>query len=581
VIKKIIVALILFLLTSELAQAEESISRFVSEVTLNQDTSLSIQETITYQTDEQHHGIYRYVPYRYSFKGFKYNNDVVLEKITDESGLPYNFQQTKTREYYTWKIGDADILISGTNTYVLDYKIYDLPREFEDHDEVYLDITGEGWKLPVEFSEAIINSPFAKITQVKCFSGSYGSEDDACSVELVSDSMVKVWHEQPVVYGNNFTVVISLDKDNQLVFPTQTERWLKTFKENIWIIVMLLPTVVMFYLWYSKGRDQMFLSPNIFDMSEKPTKLKPLFFHERIPMVYQPLTELTPGEAGAILDEKVDSRDVISEIIDLARKKYLKIVPISSGKFIFKSRDFVFIKLKEGDETLPAHQKYLHDKIFKTGGEVKMSKLKGTFYTTMSTVEKMIYESAMKKKLFINDPNKQRLKYVGSISALIALVYFLGRFLSNSGILPAILAVPQSILAVFFARGIIQKSARGYNYYMQAKGLRETIKRGAWREKIHEKRLFFDEVLPFAVAFNVVDKLSKDMESLSVEAPTYLAAAGWNSHSFSQSLNNFGSRASSTLSYNPSSSRSSSSSGFSSGGGFSGGGGGGGGGGSW
>src|SRR5690606_29155757 len=126
-----------------------------------------------------------------------------------------------------------------------------------------------------------------------------------------------------------------------------------------------------------------------------------------------------------------------------------------------------------------------------------------------------------------------------------------------------------------------RKSARGVNIMLQARGLKATIQRGAWREKIKEKHLFIEEVFPFAVAFGVVDQLSEHMKQLGEEPPNYMGNAALNAASFQSFAQDFSSQVSSNLTYNPSSSHSSGGSGFSSGGGFSGGGGGGGGGGSW
>lgn len=115
--------------------------------------------------------------------------------------------------------------------------------------------------------------------------------------------------------------------------------------------------------------------------------------------------------------------------------------------------------------------------------------------------------------------------------------------------------------------------------HLYAKGFYQNLKRGAWRDKIKEKHLFIEEVIPYAVAFGTIKQLAKDMKDLNLQPPEYLdtfTAASLSS--FTQDLNNFAQATASNIAYNPNSG-SSGSSGFS--GGFSGGGGGGGGGGSW
>jgi uncharacterized membrane protein YgcG len=137
-----------------------------------------------------------------------------------------------------------------------------------------------------------------------------------------------------------------------------------------------------------------------------------------------------------------------------------------------------------------------------------------------------------------------------------------------------------AVVALIAGYNLPAKTATGSNFAWQVRGLRRSIQYGAWREKLKEKNLFFEEVLPFAIALGVVDKLAKDMKDLNVPEPTYIPSSGMGSWATSSFINSFSAEAASSLSYNPSSSSWSSGSSFS-GGGSSGGGGGGGGGGSW
>src|SRR5690606_5423140 len=92
------------------------------------------------------------------------------------------------------------------------------------------------------------------------------------------------------------------------------------------------------------------------------------------------------------------------------------------------------------------------------------------------------------------------------------------------------------------------KTAVGSNYSMQARGLRATIQRGAWREKIKEKQLFIEEVLPFAVALGVIDQLSRDMDELHIKPPKYMASGFTNNMTTAALVSSFASTASSGMS---------------------------------
>lgn len=337
----------------------------------------------------------------------------------------------------------------------------------------------------------------------------------------------------------------------------------------------------MFIYWYKKGRDYRFISPNVFDMDPKaPQSMKPIFEPVNIPMMYEPMKTLTPGEAGAMLDERVDNQDVVAEIIDLARKKFLKIERVEDKGFLKFGHDYLLIKLKEGSG-LPAHQEYLLKNIFDSKKEVKMSELKGTFYTHMAKAKEMIYDGLLEKKLFTSKPVNALGKGI-ALAILMDVAVFMATIQTVSFLQaawPVMVMIVSFIFSLIFALKMVQKTAIGTNLSLQAKGLRETIRLGKWREEIKEKHLFIEEVLPFAISLGVIGKLTKDMAKLNIEPPRYMAGGFHNNTlAWSGFVNDFSKSASTGLSYNPSSSGSGGS-GFS--GGSSGGGGGGGGGGSW
>lgn len=400
-------------------------------------------------------------------------------------------------------------------------------------------------------------------------------------------------YPQTIVYGRSLTVAIALDQDNQILFPSKTQILIKWIKDNFFLFLIPLPFLIIFALWFKKGRDYVFTSSNVFNLDKrKPKSLKPLFYKHRTPFVYEPLKDLTPGEAGAVFDERVDNQDVVAEILDLARKKYLKILPVEKKGFLKKKQDFKFVRLKSADEKLPEHQKYLLESIFgarkephfakaSQGQEQTLSELKGKFYTKMQKTKKLINDSITDKKLFTRDPKKDRILYIVIFVLLSILGFFPMVFaiIQTNSALPFLIFAIQGIAGFIFAFNMPQKTAVGTNLMLQARGLRQTINRGKWREEIKEKHLFIEEIFPFAVALGVVKKLARDMEKLNIKPPSYLESYAVYHANLGSFTNSFASQVSSTLSYNPSSGSWSGGSGFS--GGSSGGGRGGGGGGSW
>jgi uncharacterized membrane protein len=558
----------------------EHISTFESEITINKDSTLSIKEGIRYLTPIEKHGIYRYIPIRYKRGNLTYTSDIWVNSVMDEAGHSIPYTQKIESGNLVLKIGDKDKTFTGFQMYVISYTVKNALQRFEDHDELYWDITGEGWQFPIFETLAVVKSPYAVIQKIDCFSGTVGSNDQQCLAKLNSPSEARFAYLYQVDYGKNVTVAVALDPHGGIIFPSPLQRGWETLATNLLLLPIFFPMIFMFFQWYKKGRDSIFLHYNIFDQSNRPTTLTPLWGSEHTPFVYEPL-DITPGQAGLIIDGIFDSRDLVAEIVDLARKKYLKIEETKKRSF-FKEADYTFTQLKKSGTSLPEHQQYLLDALFATGEKVTLSSLKGKFYVYIDDISSKIMKSLTEEGFFIENPNDQLTKYVTIGVAFLFIDFFITVLISVyfffEGILPFLAFGIQLVVTGWLVWQMPRKTAKGHNYMLQAKGLRQMITYGKWREKIKEKNLFIEEVLPFAISLGVVDKLTKDMEKLNMKPPKYLSGT-YHHNSFSVFTHTFNSQAATMLTYNPSSSSMSSGSGFS--GGSSGGGGGGGGGGSW
>lgn len=563
------------------ALAAEQISHFDAQISIEPSGSIAITETIHYTTDQSKHGIYRYIPVRYHRDGWNYTTKITDLIVTDTRGGEVPFEQSHENGNLMLTIGDPDSTFRGEKTYVISYRVssaVNLVAETE-MAELYWDITGEGWNVPIASTTATVRTQDTTITRVTCYSGVAGSDDTLCNAQS-SEHEAQFSYPHTVTYGDNVTIAVELDPAG-LQLPSATERHLKRLIDNLPGLVAFVPGLVMLAWWWKHGRDWMFWSWNVFNNdSDRPQLRTPFWSRRNVPMMYEPIAELTPGQAGALYDEKVDIADIIAEIIDLARQKYLTIERVETKKLFIPHTEYVFTKLRDAKQSMPGHQAYLLKHLFAAGDTAKLSELKGTFFEHIELTKTMIINSLMQKKLFTQNPTKVRGIAFGVATMLSILVGTVVVHLFTLGVWwPVPIYIFSVIGALILAYHMPAKTAVGNNLAWQARGLQTSIQRGAWRERIKEKHLFFEEVLPFAIALGVVNSLTRDMEDLNVAPPDYLAANalhGWSTASFVQS---FSSQASTALTHNPSSSSWSSGSGFS--GGSSGGGGGGGGGGSW
>ncbi len=565
------------------------INNFDTQITVNQDTSLTVREEIQVTFNENRHGIFRVIPVIYSARGRTIKTDLDVQSVTDKTGNQIPFEVSRLNQSRKIKIGDPDKTIIGDHTYVITYKTTRILQRFEDYDELYWNVTGSEWPTEIKRAAATVTTEYANIKQIDCFAGEAGSEQKNCTGEAEMKK-ASFYSAQPIKPGEDFTVVVGFNRNNQFNFPGLVQKTLTAIRDNWGYGIGLLPLVLMVGLWWKKGRDKRYLSDNVYfppngetgQPEDQQSKTVSLFRRPHLPMTYHPIDNLTPAQVGTIIDERVDTEDVVAEIVELARLGYLKIERIEKRGIFSGKDDYWLIKLKEADNQITDYQQYLFNKIFlEEREEIKISALKNKFYKYLDNFKKKLYQSLVEMDAFPASPEKVRQRWIGlSILINFAAIFLVIRFVSatnNAG--PLILAVPAAIISILIARFIPRKTAWGYSLHRQTKGLKYYLGKGKWREEIAEKHLFLEEMLPLAIALGVVNKLAKDMADLGVEPPDYMA--GITTASLSRNLAGFNAVAASSISSNPSGKSSwSGGSGFS-GGGSSGGGFGGGGGGSW
>ncbi len=544
------------------------ITNFDAQIILNQDLSLTIKETIDANFLVSKHGIYRVIPYIYSHNGKTIKSKFKVLGITNAQGLPVRFTVENFNQSKRLKIGDSNLTITGPQKYIIEYQVDNVVLDYGQGPEIYWNVTGTEWDgAIIQKAHATVSSPFGDITKIDCF---------GCKSNFITD---QAEFDGPM----GLTIVVQINPTNNLISPSKLEKTIDSIIDNFGYLLAIIPVSTMAYLWFTKGRDKKYLTENVFyEPESKVTKSVPLFHRPHLPLVYSPIDNLTPAEIGTIIDEKVDTKDIVAEIVELARLKFLTIKKVETKGFFGTTKvDYQLIKLDKPLDTLNPFQTSLLSKIFDTQNDIKISELKNNFYKHLPGLREKLYDQLDSKKLTQGNIDKIRAKWMILAFLINFATIFVTIWLANSrtqNFVPMIIAFIGFIPSLFFAYNMPAKTALGYNLHRQAVGLKYYLTKGKWREEVMEKNLFLEEMLPLAITLGVVDKLAKDMKELGVEPPSYMQ--GLAIHTFASDLNNFNSSLASNLTSSPSGNSSwSGGSGFSGGGG--GGGFGGGGGGSW
>ncbi len=549
-----------------------TINKFHSDILINQDSSIIVKEKIDVEFHQSRHGIYREIPFKYRDEfGKVIKTPTRVLSVTDESGKGWKYQVKRMGHLYNIRIGDAKRYVKGNQTYVVIYEVENAILFLNDHDELYWNVTGNYWKAPIREASAMVlldtKTPSKNLMGV-AYQGGYGSREEGGYETL--NQTGNFYAKRDLKMGEGLTLVFGWDKG--LVSPPSSWKkflWAVNPKEN-WIF--LLPIFSFFYMvnrWYRKGRD-----PKV---------------RESVTVMYDPpkfdQKPLCPGEVGALVDEKLDPRDITSTIVGLAVKGYIKIEETKKEGLIFDRLDYYLQKVKPPDSNLnPFEMELMKSLLPGDLPGVFISSLKNKFYTNLDLLKKTLYGELVRKKYFLRNPEQVTTSYL--VAGFLIMIFggLIFGFLMAGSIVKVILAWALTGLPILgFAKFMPAKTKAGASAYMDVLGFQEFMNRAEKDrlERMGDKNLF-SKFLPYAIALNVADNWAKAFEGIYQEPPDwYVSPMGFRTFSpyaFTHSLNSVTSTLSSAMFSAP---RSSGGGGGFGGGGSSGGGFGGGGGGSW
>lgn len=543
---------------------QEVIKNFSAQATLTPDRMLKVKETIEYDFGSTpKHGIYRYIPEAYSRNGLRYNLRFdVLGVKRDGQSEPY--EVSRSGGDISLKIGKADFTMTGSHVYIIEYQTDKVINFFKDHSELYWNVNGIGWPVPVEKTSFELFSPLGASTtqQFACFTGHLGSTESSCTLSNTKDSLL-VSADRLLSAEETMTVVFSFPID-MIKQPTGWEIFWSTFKDNVILIFPLIALASMLYLWSTRGKDPP--PDTIIPQYEIPQGLDPLLL------------------SAALGEGIIPSRGVTADLIEMARKGYLKIEYGEEKKLFGTKQTFTFVKGKEPTDN-PKWHKTLWNGLFDSGNSDKASidDLKEKeFYSDIQKAKTQATPELHKLHIFAFNPYAVRSLYV--VAALISafVVQVIGNatpagFWAASGTFLVV-----AIVGWFMPR----RTKEGTALVAEVKGFK-------WFLSVtEEERLKFHnapartpaqfmEFLPAAIALGVETEWAEQFKDLQIPPPDWYNGnmSTFNSILLVNSLSSMHSAAASAAYSPPASTAGGGGSGFSGGGG--GGGFGGGGGGSW
>jgi len=558
--------------TSLSAQRSYSIERFDARIRVNRDASIDVTETITARFVGSYNGLFRTIPLEYrTGQGLNWTLGVSLQSVQDDAGRNLRTETSRQGHYVKYKVWIPGA-VDAMRTIVLRYRATNGLRFFDEHDELYWNVTGDEWEVPIRVARAVIELP-PNTTGVRAiaFNGVYGSTTRDATVGIDGND-VHLMMPHPLEYHEGLTAVVGWDK-GVVTEPSTLARAWGTLRSNWPLLIPILVFLFAFASWWRRGRDP---------------RRRP------IAVQYEPPPKMSPAEAGTLLDNSADMRDITATMVDLAVRGTMRIEEHQNPKLfgLFGGgTEYSLHRLKpvsvDSDGMAP-HERTVYSGIFLGHDEVvPLSELKDEFYKQLPTIRDAVFDTLTANGFYRSRPDKVKQTWMGVAVGIGILVAIGGTYLSKATLLtpvPFVIAgIVSGVILLIFAQIMPARTEAGTRALEQVLGFEEFLRRV---ESEHLKRVIighpelFDKYLPYAMAFGVERQFARAFEGIYTQAPQWYvgpSVMNFNVGHFSSSMSHLSTVAASTMSSSP---RSSSGSGFG-GGGSSGGGGGGGGGGAF
>lgn len=548
-----------------------TVTDFTADYYLKQDDpqgTLDVTERISVDFSDYNHGIERAIPKKYQGQ----NQHIKITKVQrDGTTEPYTTYGSNGNEVV--RIGDADKTITGAHFYILEYSVDNVIKFTDSQDQLIWNTNGTQWKQPFYTVSATLHLPdklVGKFSDTVCYTGLQGSTSHNCTVnqngsEVLYQTTLPLAAGETMTFAGHFPV-------GTFAKPTFKDWWQEYAAT---ILQILIPPALAFAYAYGRWRKH-----------GKDTKGRGTIVPE-----YAPPDGLRAAEADVINRFKLGTGAVSATIIDLAIRKYLKIVEGESDGLLGlgKHKTYSFQKLPPPqNDTLKPYEESILAGLFATGEAVQATDLRNSFYVTATSVQRDIPQALTAAGYFPSNPVK-----AGTVMALGGLALFTGAWIifGADWALAIGLAIGGAIIATF-SRLMPNRTAKGAEAKETLAGLKlymETAEKdriamlqspdapyAAKSDAPQQTVELFEKLLPYAMVMGVEKEWAKQFESIYTTPPDWYSGnwAAFNTAYLVSSLNDSVGAMNSSFAAPASSSSGS-------GGGFSGGGGGGGGGGGW
>lgn len=340
---------------------------------VNEDNTFDITENITVDFKEAKHGIYRKIPLKNAITRTDGTTSNNVAKITDIS-VSENYTTSNENGYKVIKIGDENSTLTGEHTYTIKYK-YNIGKDpLKNADELYFNLIGNQWDVEIDKVTFSITMPKAFDETLLGFStGKIASTDSSNVIYNVNGNTITGNTINSLKGEQALTVRLTLPEGYFVGASTNIETY------YVYVIILCIVFIIVAYiLWAKYGKDEQVIET----------------------VQFYPPEGYNSAEVGFLYNGEADTKTIISLLIYLANKGYLKIEEKEEKVLFSKTKSFTITKLKEYDGTNEIEKMFFNG-LFKNSevGKVDINKAKEIVKEAKKQGEKVSFKDALEMSI--------------------------------------------------------------------------------------------------------------------------------------------------------------------------------------
>ncbi len=543
----------MFIFTNVYAE-DYTINKYNINMIVNENNSMAIEENIEVYFNTYKHGIFRKIPITNNIArndGTYFKNNARVKDISVND----KFTTHNENSYKIITIGDKNKTIIGTKNYTINY-VYDLGKDKnKDYDEFYFNLIGGEWDTTINKTTFSIKMPKDfDVSKISFYSGIKGSSYKPNILYNVEGNVIVGELNDKLNLGEYLTIRVELP-DNYFVYNENNFDYITLIS----IIIPILFVVITFLIWKKYGKDN------------KVVKI----------IQFLPPEEFNSLEVGFLYKGYANRKDVVSLIIYLANKGYIKIKNCEK-RGVLQPGKFKIVKLKEYDGN-KANEKRLLDGLFiNNSNEVDSTELKNEFYKTVTEIllqtnteknQDLIFEknNPMFSKIivlmiivvfclitFVSLYNYERLSIIllatifpgicfsilfysvcekdrnikmfsllwGGLSSFLSCVFLVFPYIFNDYkyLIVYVIGLICNLFLVVFYKLMPKRNSYGNVILGKILGFKtflETTEKENLENYINQNPNYFYDILPYTYVLEVSDKWIKNFENTLLEAPNW------------------------------------------------------------